>query len=247
MGRTVMIIQARMGSTRLPGKSLMPLAGKPLVARILERVKRATRLDEIVLATSDTARDDALAKLGKECGVSVFRGSENDLLDRYYRAAKEFRASTVLRLPADNCTPEPSEIDRIVEFHAKGTCTWASNLAQVFKSGYPDGIGSEVFTFDSLEEIWKSGAADQQKREHLHLNYFDYGKQQQINPKYSIGTIPCPPEFARPDVILDVNTQNHYEYMSALYDALYPKNPNFHITDIIAWHDANRGKIRREA
>src|SRR5437762_12967221 len=90
--RVVLIIQARMGSTRLPGKSLMDLAGAPLVGRILERVKRCRRLDEIVLAVPEGPADRALAQLGREYGVTVFAGSERDLLERYYRAAVAARA-----------------------------------------------------------------------------------------------------------------------------------------------------------
>ena len=110
----VLIIQARMGSTRLPGKSMMDLAGAPLVGRILERIKRCTQLDDVVLAIPDTEKDAVLKKLGESYGVKVFAGSENDLVERYYQAAVWSKADIIGRLPADNATPEPSEIDRIV-------------------------------------------------------------------------------------------------------------------------------------
>ena len=115
--RVVLIIQARMGSQRLPGKSMMDLAGAPLVGRILERVKRCQRLDEIVLATGDTPENKVLAELGRSYGVSVYEGSEGDLVERYFQAAVASKADIVGRLPADNATPEPSEIDRIVQHH----------------------------------------------------------------------------------------------------------------------------------
>ena len=235
-----MIIQARMGSTRLPGKSLMPLAGAPLVGRILERVKRAKKVDTIVLAIPDTKENDPLVGLGREHGVEVFRGSENDCLDRYYQAAKKYQADVVLRLPADNPMPEPSEIDRIVDFHLKGGFEWTSNLAQVLGNGYPDGIGSEAMDFAALEWAWKNNH-DPRQREHVHLSFFDYGPQKPVNPeRFRVGTIPCPKEFSRPDLVLDVNTQKQYDLISAIYADLYPRKKDFHITDIIRWFDERK-------
>lgn len=227
-----------MGSSRLPGKSMMDLAGAPLVGRILERVKRCKRLDKIVLAIPDTEADRPLAKLGEDYGVAVYAGSENDLLERYYEAALKYKADIVGRLPADNATPEPSEIDRIVEHHLllqnRG---FSSNLTVINDSGYPDGIGAEMFDFSLLDEA-RFRKPDSMLREHVHLNFFDYSSQTPVDKMWCpVSTIECPSEFRRPDLILDVNTLAQYEYMRELYEYLYPRNPNFHITDIIRWHD----------
>ena len=237
--RVVLIIQARMGSSRLPGKSMMDLAGAPLVGRILERVKRSKRLDEIVLAIPDSKADFVLKELGHQYGVTVFAGSENDVLDRYYRAAVAARADVVGRLPADNPTPEPAEIDRIVDHHlALGRRGFSSNLTVVHNSGYPDGIGAEVFDFSLLSEA-RDRHPTQRQLEHVHLNFFDYGSQQGVDENWCpISTVMCPAEFRRPDLVLDVNTQAQYEFMSQLYADLYPVNPNFHIIDIIRWYEA---------
>lgn len=234
--RIVLILQARMGSTRLPGKSMMDLAGAPLLARILERVKRAQRPHAVVMATTQRPEDDVLVTLAEAQGVPVFRGSQNDLLDRYYQAAKAFGADIVLRLPADNATPEPDEIDRIVDFHLSTDFVFSTNLAQALGSGYPDGIGAEAVDFWALEEVWKT-RSDAELNEHPHLNFFHYGRQEQVNPRYSVGAPKCPPDIARPDVVLDVNTQKQYDFIKALYDYLYPRNPEFTIRDTIAWYD----------
>lgn len=235
--RVVLIAQARMGSTRLPGKSLMDLAGAPLVGRLLERVKRCHRLDEIVLATTTKSEDDPLARLAGEYGVGCFRGSENDLVDRYYQAARAHNAGTVVRLPADNPVPEPSEIDRIIEFHLTGVSDFSSNLAEVLGNGYPDGIGAEAFDITCLEEIWRQ-VTDPHRREHPHLNFFDYATQQPTAPdRFRVGTVKCPAEFARPDVVLDVNTAEQYHLMADLYQDLYPENPEFGIREILGWWD----------
>jgi len=235
--RIVLILQARMGSTRLPGKSMMDLAGAPLLARILERVKRVTSVHEIVMATTELASDDVLAEVGREYDVSVFRGSENDLVDRYYQAGKVHGADIMLRVPADNATPEPSEIDRIVRYHLSSDSVFSSNLTQVFGNNYPDGIGAEVMDFWAFEEIWRAGA-DAFRREHAATNFFDYAAQKAVDPiRYPVGTIACPEKFARPDLVLDVNTPEQYAFIRQLYEYLYPRNPQFHITDTIAWFD----------
>lgn len=236
--RVVLIIQARMGSQRLPGKSMMDLAGAPLVGRILERVKRCKRVDEIVLATGDTPENKVLAELGRSYGVSVYEGPEGDLVERYFRAAVASRAEIVGRIPADNATPEPSEIDRIVDHHLQlNRPGFSSNLSVIDDSGYPDGIGAEMFDVSLLADA-RARHTDPQQREHVHLNFFDYTTSTPVNAEWCpVSTIPCPPEFRRPDLVLDVNTKEQYEFMRQLYEYLYPRNPAFHITDIIRWHD----------
>jgi spore coat polysaccharide biosynthesis protein SpsF len=234
--RVVLILQARMGSTRLPGKSMMDLAGAPLLARILERVKRAKKPHAVVMATTERPEDDVLVTLAEGMGVPVFRGSQNDLLDRYYQAAKAFGADIVLRLPADNATPEPDEIDNIVDFHLATDFVFTTNLAQALGRGYPDGIGAEALDFWALKEVWTT-RQDAGLNEHPHLNFFNYSKQEPVNPRYTVGAPKCAPDIARPDVVLDVNTQKQYDFIKALYEYLYPRNPEFNIRDTISWYD----------
>lgn len=239
------IVQARIGSTRLPGKSLMLLAGTPLVGRVIERISAATKIDKLILAIPDSIENDPLETLGKSYGVQIFRGSEIDLVDRYYNAAKNVSCKYVVRIPADNPTPQGSEIDRIIDHHLSlNRPGFSSNLAEIYGSKYPDGIGAEIFDFELLEEI-SADVSDSKKREHVHLNFFDYATQKAVDETWCpISTVQCPSDFARPDIILDVNTQIQFEYMANLYKELYPSNPNFDIKDIIKWHDENYGKLR---
>ena len=239
------IVQARMGSSRLPGKSLMLLAGTPLVGRVIERISSATKIDKLILAIPDDIENDPLETLGKSYGVQIFRGSEIDLVDRYYNAAKNVSCKYVVRIPADNPTPQGSEIDRIIDHHLSlNRPGFSSNLAEIYGSKYPDGIGAEIFDFELLEEI-SADFSDSKKREHVHLNFFDYATQKAVDETWCpISTVQCPSDFARPDIILDVNTQIQFEYMADLYKALYPSNPDFDIKDIIKWHDENYGKLR---
>ena len=237
------IVQARMGSTRLPGKSLMLLAGTPLVGRVIERIRSAAKIDKLILAIPDNIENDPLETLGKSYGVQIFRGSEIDLVDRYYNAAKNLSCKYVVRIPADNPVPQGSEIDRIIDHHLSlNRPGFSSNLAEIYGSGYPDGIGAEIFDFELLEEI-SADFSDSKKREHIHLNFFDYATQKAVDENWCpISTVHCPSDFARPDIILDVNTQIQFEYMANLYKELYPSNPNFNIKDIIKWHDKHYGK-----
>ncbi len=236
--RIVLILQARMGSERLPGKSMMDLAGAPLVGRILERVKRCNNLDDIVLAIPNTEKNKPLQDLASEYDVKVFMGSENDLVERYYQASVENDADVVVRIPADNATPQPEEIDRIVDHHISlNRPGFSSNLSVIDNSGYPDGIGAEVFDYILLKDVQET-VTDPFKREHVHLNFYNYETGDATDSNWCpVSTVQCPDEFRRPDIILDVNTQKQYNFMKSLYESLYYNNPHFGITDIISWYD----------
>ena len=227
-----------MGSTRLPRKSILDLAGAPLIGRILERIKRTKKVNELVLAIPDSIENEILAKIGRDYGVTVYAGSEDDLIERYYQAALISKADFIVHLPADNATPEPSEIDRIIDHHLSlRRPGFSSNLAPIKNSGYPDGIGAEIFDFSLLSEA-RSKNPNSMMKEHVHLNFFDYTAQTAVDEEWCpISTMLCPREFSRPDLVLDVNTQAQYEFMKELYLYLYPRNHEFHITEIIDWYD----------
>jgi len=242
--KVVAIIQARMGSQRLPGKSTLKLAGEPLISRILERVIQSESLDEVLLAVPETPENSVLIDIASIYSVKSFTGSENDLLDRYYQAAKNSKADYVVRIPADNPVSHPTEIDKIVSHHISlGRAGFSTNLAEIQNSGYPNGIGAEIFDFALLEGVW-GDRKDPTKMEHVHLNFYDYSSQIAIDEAWCpISTVKCPNKWARPDIILDVNTLEQYEYMADLYSDLYPMNPNFTMDEIIPWHDKrNKGK-----
>lgn len=236
--RVTAIIQARMGSTRLPGKSMKLLAGKPLVQHVIERIKLSNELDEIILAIPNTSENMILNELGSSLGIIVFKGSEENLVDRYYKAALITGCDYVVRIPADNPVPQSSEIDRIIQHHLSlGRRGFSSNLAEIFGSGYPDGIGAEIFDFSLLKEISKMNLS-RKLQEHVHLNFFDYSTQKVFKPEWCpVSTIKCPIEFARPELVLDVNTHEQYLFMVELFEANYRKNPKFDIKDIIYWYD----------
>jgi spore coat polysaccharide biosynthesis protein SpsF len=238
MPKVVLIIQARMSSTRLPGKSVMPLFGKPLVFRMVERLKKSKKIDEIVIAIPDTPEDQVLIELAQELDVSSFKGSLLDVRDRYLKSAKQFNTEYVIRIPADNPIPDANEIDKLIEFHlAKNPNGFSSNLAQVNNSGYLDGVGAEIFSTKLLEESIARSSSETVK-EHVHRNFFDYATQTPVDAAWcSIASPIAPAEIRRPDIILDVNTMDDYIKIKRIYDNLYPKNPNFTTVDVINFLD----------
>ena len=238
--RNVLIIQARMSSTRLPGKSIMPLAEKPLVYRMVERLKKCKKIDEIVIATSDQPEDQVLVELAKDLEVSSFQGSLLDVRDRYLKAAEKFQVDFIIRIPADNPIPDWNEIDKLIEFHLEHNPTgFSSNLAQVNNSGYLDGIGAEMFSAKLLQESLARSDSETVK-EHVHRNFFDYPTQTAVDASWCpVASPTAPAELRRPDIILDVNTLDDYHKIKRIYDHLYPQNPNFSTTDVIRFLDTS--------
>jgi glutamate-1-semialdehyde aminotransferase/spore coat polysaccharide biosynthesis protein SpsF (cytidylyltransferase family) len=159
----VAIIQARMGSTRLPGKVLLDLAGQPMLWRVISRTCRAKTIEQVVVATSTAAADDAIAAFCTERGIVCFRGSETDVLDRYYQAARCVQAQTIVRITADCPLLDPDVIDQVVHHFLSGAWDYVSN---VNPPTFPDGLDTEVFSFATLERAWNE-AHSPAHREHV--------------------------------------------------------------------------------
>ena len=153
--KTVMIIQARMGSARLPGKVLADLAGGPLLARCVERAKRAYLIDETVIATTENRKDDAIERLCKQHGWACFRGAEEDVLDRYQQAAAKHQADVVVRVTSDCPLIDPDMIDRaIISFSdSRPKADYVSNFWP--RRSFPRGLDVEVFSVETLARAWR--------------------------------------------------------------------------------------------
>ena len=164
----VAIVQARLGSRRLPRKTLALIQGKPMIGHVLERLQRAKTLDQIMVATSDSPTDDDLEVWLKRKGVTYFRGSESDVLDRYYQAARSMSAETIVRITADCPLIMPGVIDRVVRDFQAGRADYVSNTQP---PTYPDGLDTEVFSFSALERAWKE-ARSPEEREHVTLYFY---------------------------------------------------------------------------
>ena len=155
------VIQARLGSTRLPGKVLQPIGGKVLLDHILGRLRGLRHSARIVVATSDAARDGAIGQFCADRGVDCFRGSELDVLARYYECARERGFAHIVRLTADNPFTDVEELDRLIDLHFEGGYDYSSSLEEL-----PIGIGSEIFSFSALERSFREGHAPHH-REHV--------------------------------------------------------------------------------
>jgi spore coat polysaccharide biosynthesis protein SpsF len=177
--KTIAVIQARMSSSRLPGKVLRDIAGQPMLARVVERARRAVRVDEVIVATTLDSADDAVAEFCSGRGYPFYRGSLNDVLDRYYQAARLYSAEIIVRLTADCPLADPDLIDHTVEaFLGKAPSgdqlqrddppyDFAANrLPPPWGRTYPIGLDTEVCMFSALERAWQE--ADQPyQREHV--------------------------------------------------------------------------------
>ena len=184
----IAIIQARMGSTRLPGKVLKDIAGKPMLFRVLERVSLANQLDGILVAATLDASDDPLADFCLKQGYQCFRGSQFDVLDRFYKAALQVQAGTVVRITADCPVIDPSLLDQLlVEFDNAGVDFAANRLPPPFKRTYPIGLDMEICSFAALERAWTDADLPHQ-REHVMPYLYEDVLLKKVDSTHSIGT-----------------------------------------------------------
>ncbi len=161
--KTVLITQARTGSTRLPGKVLMEVNRTTLLKIHLDRLRKSKNVDKIIVATTDCPEDNIIEKLATEWGYEVFRGSENDVLDRFYQAVKNINPLWVVRVTSDCPLIDPLLVDKVIEFTQANNKDYGSN---VIDETFPDGQDVEVFKFTALETAWES-AKKESEREHV--------------------------------------------------------------------------------
>ena len=161
--KVVAIVQARMGSTRFPGKVMRPIAGTPMIGLLLGRLAKARSIDQIVLATSSDARNDTLAEYARSLGHVVVRGDEEDVLDRFYRAASQVRADAVVRITGDCPLVDPGLVDAVIDDFKTAGVDYGSNVEP---PTFPDGLDVEVFTFAALEAAHRD-ATEKPQREHV--------------------------------------------------------------------------------
>lgn len=165
MSKVTTIIQVRIGSTRLPNKVMEKILGKSMLERMIERTRKAKLIDEIIIATTTEPGDDVIEKWAKDNGLKCYRGSTEDVLDRYYQAAKKFKLDPVVRLEPDDPLKDPTIVDKIVKFYLdnQNKLDYVSNTIE---PTFPEGQDVEVFSFAALERAWK-GAKKGSEREHV--------------------------------------------------------------------------------
>lgn len=162
--RNIVIIQARMGSTRMPGKTMKEISGKPILYYSVFNAKRATNVDDVVVATTLSPKDEVIVDWCKENDVSFYRGSEEDVLDRYYQAALLYKASIVIRITSDCPFIDPQITDMLIQKLIDTNSDYVSN--RILHRSWPHGLDVEVFKFEALRKAWQI-ASQQREREHV--------------------------------------------------------------------------------
>ncbi len=215
------ILQARVSSSRLPGKVLKSLLGVPMLLRQIERLQKSQKIDQLLVAISTEPTDDLIYKLCKENGIECHRGSLDDVLDRFYQAARVFTPEHVVRLTADCPLTDPQLIDEAIEFYTGGGFDYASNSIQ---ATYPDGLDVEVFRFTCLEQVWREAQLLSQRE---HVTPFIY----QHPLRFKIGHFKSSTDLSH--LRWTVDEPKDFELITMIYEALYPTNPNFVTQDIL--------------
>lgn len=217
------ILQARMGSSRLPGKVLKPLAGKPMIQWIIERLQACQKADILILATSTLEQDQPLVNLAEELGISVFRGSESDVLDRYYHCALTYHLDEIIRATGDNPFVDSEECARLVDFYFSRQLNYAT-ISTAAENGYPVGVGVEIFSFAALKKSWEEGHAPHH-REHVNEYILE-------NPSlFKQAKMPAPPEKCAPELSLTVDTPEQFAFAETIYSD-YLRQSLFHIVPV---------------
>lgn len=222
---TLIIVQARMTSTRLPGKVLLPLAGEPMLARLVERLRRVRHADGIVIATTTNASDDPIAVLCAKLGVPCHRGSEHDVLSRYADAARLHGADVVVRITSDCPLIDPALIDQIIATYAEGGSDYVSNT---LPPTWPYGMAVEVFSAAALAQ---AHAEATQAAEREHVTPFFYWHPE----RYCLRNVASPVDLSQHRWTVD--TPEDYELVRRLFETLHPTHPRFTQADVLALLD----------
>jgi spore coat polysaccharide biosynthesis protein SpsF len=214
------ILQARVSSSRLPGKVLKPILGRAMLLHQLDRVRRAHSIDELVIATSTESSDDAIETMCAAEGIRCFRGSLNDVLDRFYQAALPTRPDYIVRLTGDCPLADPELIDRVVDYLIANGIDIAGAAPT-----YPDGLDVEAIRFSSLETAWKEAVLPSD-REHVSLFIV------RQPDRFRVQGLDNDVDLSR--MRWTVDEPEDFELVRQIYEALYPANPAFTTQDILA-------------
>lgn len=219
----VAIIQARQSSSRLPNKVLKNICNKPMIVHLLERVRESKNIDKIVLATSVENSDDLLAKVCLDHGFDVYRGSLDDVLERYYNAAQLYRASDIIRITGDCPLVCPKLIDEMITFYSSKNIDYLGNSID---ATYPDGLDVEIFSYESLKTM-RIEATRKSEREHV-TSYIH-------NNPSMFNTCEYKGEIDLSHMRWTVDEQEDFDFVNKIYSNLYPIKKNFSTEDVLRY------------
>lgn len=222
--KVVAIIQARMGSTRLPGKVMKTLKGSTILSHVVSRVKQSQTIDEIVVATTDRKQDEEIVKEALLNQVEVFQGDEKNVLERFYLATMKSQADVIVRITSDCPLIDPHVIDKLVTFYKEN-----NNYSLVTNAGadlkfrtYPRGLDVEVFSVQALEVAYDNALLDYQKE---HVTPYLYENEEGIYYYTSA------PDYSNYRLTLD--TIDDWKLVEEIYDELYHGTHNFYLNEIV--------------
>jgi len=223
------IIQARMTSTRLPGKVLMDIEGKPMLWHVINRLKFCKELDDIILAISDLEESDILEKFAKENKIKYFRGSEDNVLERHYKAAKKFKCDVIVRITSDCPLVDPAIVDRTIKKHLDSRADFTANFREGKKGesierSFPRGLEIEVFNFLTLKKA-KQQAKKQYQKEHVDPYICEHPEI------FHLASIKNEEDFSY--MRWTVDEIKDLEFVRKVYKRLYPKKKMFYMEDVV--------------
>jgi len=239
---TIIIVQARMTSTRLPGKVLLPINSRPMLAYQLERLRRVQRADRTVVATTTNVADDPVVSVAEACGVACTRGPELDVLARFAQAADEAKASVIVRITADCPLIDPAIVDAAIDmFKSRRDYDYVSNELE---RSYPVGLSVEVLSAAALDAA-NAEAAEVAEREHV--TPFIYWRPE----RFRLGSLTMQPDLSHHRWTVD--TAEDFELVTRILSTLYPRKPDFCISDVLnlldihpQWQGINRGVHQKQ-
>lgn len=202
----VAIVQARMGSTRLPRKVLKKIKGKPILGYVIERLQQCASLDEIVVATTTNIVDTVIERYCLDEGISCFRGSEDDVLSRYYEAAKQYGADIVVRVTSDCPLIAPEIVDEVIARHKAGNAEYTANI---ITRSYPRGWDVEVMNFEILQQTHED-ATKLYHREHVTLYIREHPE------KFKLINVEAKGKLRRPDIRITLDTPEDFQLIAAI-------------------------------
>jgi spore coat polysaccharide biosynthesis protein SpsF len=220
------VLQARFSSSRLYGKVLKPIVGKPMLALQIERIQRSKLLDRLIVATSNIDDDQPIASLCIDMGVEYFRGNLSDVLDRFYQASKLYSPQHVVRLTGDCPLCDPQLIDALIQFHLNGGYDYSSNT---IAPTYPDGLDVEAFSFSCLKTAHQEGRLPSHRE---HVTPFIHQQPQ----RFKLGNYKNDTDLS--SLRWTVDEQLDLDLITKIYESLYPSNPEFTTKDILTWLQA---------
>ncbi|MGE0634423.1 MAG: spore coat protein [Pseudobdellovibrionaceae bacterium] len=233
------VIQARVSSSRLPGKVLRTILQKPMLEWQIERLKKTKSIDKICLATSTQPEDSPLEEIANRQGLEFFRGSLEDVLDRFYQAAKSLRCETIVRITGDCPLIDPKITDQVIQYFVRGGYDYASNT---LNPSFPDGLDVEVVSFSALQKVWNEAKLTSE-REHVTPYFYKHPEL------FKLGSMIGENDYS--DLRWTVDDEADFKFVSSVYETF--KDKAFGMNDILELLEmypelsaVNAGKMRNE-